>query len=210
MAERIILGYRSDINQTGLWVSAPGKSARSTTPTDLIASPDKFLNSYVQKGFISSPTLSLVSDTHSTGSTYVCDSYNGDWSNCQDYYYPGAQYHQTGADKQGNAIYKWCTFTATSCASGHTEQTANNGVGTYEYSIAHGLGYTPRAHISVQPTNPGDVVPQVFVTSSSIICRYYEAINGYVAGDHIAYWGTIDSTKSFSCNIHYALLVRSL
>jgi hypothetical protein len=213
MAERVIVGYRSDIAQTALWVSAPGKSARSANKDDLLVDHEIYNNIYILKGYIPNPTLTCIADTHSTGSTFVCDAYNGSWGGCSDYYYPGAQYHYVGNDWLGNAKYQWCTFYPTTCASGHAEQTVNNGVSTWEYKFPHNLGYTPRSHISVQANSPSTPVPQVFIDTTHIILRYYEMVNGAVAGGY-ALWGDVptvnSSTMTFGCTIHYSLFARGI
>lgn len=189
MSQRVIIGKRADINQTGMWISAPGKDATSANWDDLLVDTTRFNAQYVQKGMIINPTLPLISDTHSTGSTYVCDVWNGYW-------YP--------SDTAWPRV-----FVATSCQSGHNEQVANNGVATYQQSYYHGLGYRPLGLFSVQADQPATPVPQMVLDNNYIHLRYDEAANGYVAGDHIAYWGTTPSSYTFNSRIYYTLFNRS-
>ncbi len=184
MPERVILGYRSDINQTAMWVSAPGKSARSTIKEDLLVDHEIYNNIYLMKGIITNPTLKNISRTDSIGAgTY-----------CADLRWEGG----------GFVCYRWAL-----------ENVVNPGVGTWEFTIPHNLGYTPRAHISVQADKPSTPIPQVFINSTNIVLRYYEALNGVVI-DHVSYWGGDPAQlrplydMTFACTIHYSLFVRSI
>ena len=72
---RVILGTRS--GNTGLWVSAPGKDANSTTYEDLLIDTDRGNLIPVFRGQISNPTLSYNASLTSVPYLIYYDPYYG-------------------------------------------------------------------------------------------------------------------------------------
>lgn len=58
MPARVIIGRRSDINQVGMWVSRPGRSAYSSDPSDLLIDTGRIPQSPIIAGAIVNPVLS--------------------------------------------------------------------------------------------------------------------------------------------------------
>lgn len=212
MPKRVIIGHRSDINETGMWISAPGKDAASANSDDLLVDTTRFNIQYVQKGIIISPTLPLISDTHYTTyeNVYVCDTWDGYWG-------PPGGYRWEWVSKWWQADggdYEWVWYDNNTwyvyCKTGHwtQEQVAHNGIATYQQAYYHGLGYRPLGLFSVQADQPSTPVPQLFLDENYIYARYYEAANGQVFSG-IAYFGTTPSSYTFGCQIHYTLYNRS-
>lgn len=204
MVKRVIVGNNN--NQVGMWVSRATKdAATSTSDEDFLINNNRLNSIPVLKGIITNPTVYYQGSTKSVSFTPVCTAYREDLSLCVNYYYPGAVYRKTGNTgwPSYKDIYQWCTATYT-CIKYEYQQVANDGVATYQTTIAHGLGYMPQSILSTTTDYPGTPIPNIFIDENYIYLRYYEIDAGTVGGG-IAYFANKPGSYTLNCTVNYTL-----